>query len=114
MLLYVRPEDTWGGAESWDSPDDTLAGIPLGGGEYLLTVKDVSGASIAAAGNVKHSFGYHGPDWKNQNTANDYSNQSCSSSNANSRVVLCRRVSGVWYSVWGTPPTWDTLGCERL
>jgi hypothetical protein len=110
-LYFVTPESGVSEVRSYEQIDTTSTALSaqilrLGYTNYGI-------ANVAAGTSVKSTFGYHAANWAAQNLNNDYTQQNCNANNLNTKMVLCRKVDGISYQVWGVLPSYDTLGCER-
>jgi len=111
VLYFLQPEGGVSGVQLYERID--TASTALSGQIIRVGYTTPSNEAVAAGNRLKSAFGYHAANWNGQNIGNDYSQQSCSSSGTNSRMVLCRKIDGQQYQVWGTLPSYDTQGCER-
>jgi hypothetical protein len=111
VLYFLTPESGVSTVQSYEQIDNTSTA--LNAQIIRLGYTTAGTSSVAPGASVKSAFGYHAANWAVQNLTNDYSQQSCVAANTNTHVVLCRKVDGTPYQVWGTLPSYDTLGCER-
>jgi hypothetical protein len=110
-LYFVTPENGVSEVRSYEQID--LTSTALNAQVLRLGYTSVGVATLNAGSSVKSTFGYHSANWTAQNLSNDYTQQGCNATGTNSKMVLCRKVDGISYQVWGTLPSYDTLGCER-
>lgn len=111
-LYFLTPEGGGiAGVSSWEQID--IMSTALNGQIIRLGYTTTGISVVPPGGSVKSTFGYFAKDYPQQNIGNDYSQQNCNKNNLNQRMVLCRKVDGIAYQVWGTLPSYDTEGCER-